>query len=100
MQPIRSTLNKIVRDALARASEADAPLFAWPLACGAAVASKTEAISFEKGTLHVVVPDVTWRAQLEDLAPQLVKKLRELVGPAVERIQFELAGQRRGARSS
>jgi hypothetical protein len=94
MQAIRGTLNKIVRDALAHASESDGPVFAWPLVCGAAVASKTEAVKFEAGALHVVVPDPAWRAQLQELAPQYLEGLRNLVGARVQRIEFSVAGQR------
>jgi len=93
MQSSRPTLTKIMRDALRRAPSGEAPVWAWPLVCGAAVAGKTKAVAFEEGTLRVVVPDSNWRAQLTDMAEQYLAAMNRFVGPAVKRIEFEVAGK-------
>ena len=71
MQPVSSTLKKIFADTLRRGSAADAPLLAWPLACGSKVAEKTSAIGYADGVLTVEVPDATWRLQLQGLQPAI-----------------------------
>ena len=50
VQPPRAELEKIVLDALKRNAPEQTPVLAWSLACGPAVAQKTRALSFEKGT--------------------------------------------------
>ena len=52
MQPASSTLKKIFADTLRREGGDDAPLLAWPLACGSKVAEKTSAIGYADGVLH------------------------------------------------
>jgi predicted nucleic acid-binding Zn ribbon protein len=100
MQPARYGLNKIVRDALRRAPEQEGPLFAWPLVCGSAVATRTQAESFEKAVLRIIVPDATWRAQLQDLAPQYLAALQSMVAAKVERIEFAVAQEPKRTRNS
>jgi predicted nucleic acid-binding Zn ribbon protein len=93
MQSSGSSLKKIVRDALRHAPEQEAPVWAWPLVSGAAVAAKTEAVAFENGILRVLVPDAQWRAQLADMAPQYVAAINQFVGVQVIRIEFEVAAR-------
>ena len=90
MRPIRSDLEKIVLDALQRASELshDAPLLAWPMVCGRMVAQKTQALSFEHGTLTVRVPDAAWRAQLAGFIPQYMAALNRAGRGEVKQIDF------------
>ena len=93
MQSSGPALKKILRDALRHAPEQEAPIWAWPLVSGAAVAAKTEALAFENGVLRVLVPDERWRAQLADMAPQYVAAINSFVGVKVSRIEFEVAGR-------
>lgn len=90
MRPIRSDLEKIVLDALKRASalKQDAPLLAWPMVCGRMVAQKTEAIRFAEGKLTVRVPDAAWRAQLAGFIPQYVAALNRAGNGEVKQIDF------------
>ncbi|HEV2114184.1 MAG TPA: DUF721 domain-containing protein [Terriglobales bacterium] len=96
MQPAREGLLKIVADALRRAPAEQAPLLAWPLVCGARVAERTEATSFQDGVLNINVPDETWRAQLQSMAPQYLAGLERMIGKHVERVEFvAISGKRR-----
>ena len=52
-----SGLEKIVAQSLRQSPAADAPLLAWPVVCGSAVADRTRALSFEGGVLRVQVAD-------------------------------------------
>ena len=91
MQAARPVLEKIVRDALRRAPREEAVLWAWPLVCGAAVAAKTEAIACAGNRLRVLVPDETWRAQLQDFRGQYTAALGKLIGVKLDGIDFEVA---------
>jgi hypothetical protein len=82
-------LEKIVAEAL-RQSPADAPLLAWPLACGSRVAERTKALSFDQGILTVEAPDAAWRAELQELAPRYVRNIQRYTGQRVRGITFVL----------
>lgn len=69
----------------------EAAVLAWPVVCGATVASRTKAVKFEDGILTIEVADIGWRNQLSDLAPGYVFHLSELIGPVVKRVKFEIA---------
>ena len=56
-------LEKIVAQSSAGAA-AEAPLMAWPLVCGSAVAERTRALSFADGVLRVEVADAGWKSEL------------------------------------
>ncbi len=86
VEPIAPALEKIVAGSLRQAP--DAPLLAWPLACGSAVAERTRALEFTKGVLRVEVPDAGWRAELQRLAPQYLAVINRYATQAVERIHF------------
>lgn len=90
MQRAGSTLKKIFAEVLRREGE-DAPLLAWPLACGATVAEKTSATHFVDGVLTVSVPDVAWRHQLQCLSAQYLAALNQVSTKHVSRIQFVAA---------
>ncbi len=87
MQHARTTLNRIFRDIL-RSEGADGPLMAWPVVCGAKTAERATAISFISGVLTVVVPDETWRQQLQSFVPQYLAALNRLVAEPVSNIEF------------
>ncbi|MGH9677810.1 MAG: DUF721 domain-containing protein, partial [Candidatus Acidiferrum sp.] len=87
-QPARTGLMNILTEALRNAPPEEAPLLAWPAVCGAAVAGRTRALAFEKGTLKIAVPDATWRAQLSAMAGQYCAALNRLCPHPAERIEF------------
>ena len=91
MQHARGTLKKIFADSVCSKSGEDAPLLAWPVVCGAAVAKKTRALSFADGVLLVAVPDVAWRAQLQNMYQQYLAGLHQVAGIQVKSISFVVA---------
>jgi hypothetical protein len=91
MQHARGTLKKIFADSVCSQAGDDAPLLAWPVVCGAAVADKTRALSFVDGMLLVAVPDVTWRSQLEAMYQQYLAGLNQISGKQVRSISFVVA---------
>lgn len=88
MHHARSTLMKIFTDTLRREGGDDAPLLAWPLACGATTADKTRAVSYAEGVLTVAVPDASWRRQLQSLSGQYLAALNRISTHPVSRIHF------------
>jgi hypothetical protein len=88
VQQAGSGLEKIVARSLRLAPKGDAPLMAWPVICGSAVAERTHAISFEGGTLRVTVPDKGWRAELQSLAPRYLASINRYTEESVNRIEF------------
>jgi hypothetical protein len=88
MEQIAPALEKAVLASLRRAPAGDAPLLAWPLACGSAVAERTRALELSKKVLRVEVPDAGWRAELQHLAPRYVAILNRYNLGTVERIHF------------
>jgi len=93
MQHARGTLRKIFADKVCSQAGEDAPLLAWPVVCGAAVAEKTKALDFVDGVLVVAVPDATWRNQLQGLYQQYLAGLNQLAGKHVQNISFVVAPQ-------
>ena len=94
VEPIAPGLDKVVAGSLRH--NPDAPLLAWPLACGSAVAERTRALEFTKGVLWVEVPDAGWRAELQRLAPQYLAVINRYAAQAVERIHFVIRLGQRG----
>ena len=92
MQHARSTLRKIFADTLRREGS-DAPLLAWPLACGAKTAERTQAVNYSDGVLTVAVPDNTWRNQLLSLSPRYLAALQQITSEPVKQIHFVTASQ-------
>jgi hypothetical protein len=90
MQHAGADLQKIVARSLQKMPSTEAPVLAWPLVCGTAVADKTQALDFVDGVLCVQVPDATWRSQLLGLAPQYVAAVNQFVNHSVKRIAFLL----------
>lgn len=93
MQPARSTLKRIFTAALRQAGPEQAPLLAWPLACGAAVAEKTSPVAYADGVLTIEVPDENWRQQLQELRPQYLSGINQISPEPVARICFVVAGR-------
>jgi predicted nucleic acid-binding Zn ribbon protein len=93
MQQARVTLQKIFADKICHQAGGEAPLLAWPIACGAAVAEKTRALSFTDGVLVVAVPDAAWRKQLQSMSEQYVTRVAQLAGRVVKGISFVVGPQ-------
>jgi hypothetical protein len=81
-------LEKIMVSSLRRVPPAEAPLLAWPLVCGSAVAERTQAVAFADAVLRVEVPDAGWKREMQNLAPRYLATLNRYAGQKVERIEF------------
>jgi hypothetical protein len=86
-----SGLDKIVARSLRLAPPTEAPLLAWPVVCGSAVAERTRALSFADGVLIVEVAGARWKAELQSLAPRYLAAINRYTSEAVRRIEFVLA---------
>jgi predicted nucleic acid-binding Zn ribbon protein len=95
MERAAAGLQKIVADALRRTPSGEAPLLAWPLACGTAVAERTRPLGCSQGVLRVEVPDAGWRAELQALAPQYLAVINRYVRDNILRIEFVTAVSKR-----
>jgi hypothetical protein len=87
MQHASTILRKIFRET-ARRDGCSAPVLAWPLACGAKTAERTNAIGFAAGVLTVSVPDETWRRQLQSFSSRYLSALSQVSPEPVDRIEF------------
>jgi predicted nucleic acid-binding Zn ribbon protein len=94
MRHASTTLKKIFADTLRREAGDDAPLLAWPLACGSKVAEKTSAIGYADGVLTVEVPDAAWQQQLQGLNQQYLAALKPISTQPVNAIKFVARNQR------
>jgi hypothetical protein len=81
-------LEKIVAQSLRQVPPAQAPIMAWPVVCGSAVAERTRALSFLDGVLRVGVSDAGWRAELQSLAPRYLASINRYTVQAVRKIEF------------
>lgn len=88
MEQAGSELEKIVAQSLRQAPPAQAPLMAWPVVCGSAVAERTQALSFDKGVLRVAVPDAGWKSELQILAARYLAAINRYTVEMVCRIEF------------
>jgi hypothetical protein len=93
MQHASATLKKIFAKTALREAGDDAPLLAWPLACGSKVADKTRAISYGDGVLTVEVSDANWQHQLQGLQQQYLAALKPLTVQPVNAIKFVVKGR-------
>ena len=91
MERATAGLQKIVSDALRRTPPGQAPLLAWPLACGTAVAERTRVLDYSQGVLRVEVPDSGWRSELQALAPQYVAAINRYIAESVRCIEFVIS---------
>jgi Dna[CI] antecedent, DciA len=89
-------LEKIVVDSLRRVPRDQAPLLAWPLVCGSAVAERTTAVDFAGGVLRVEVADAGWKRELQGLAARYLAVINQYVGQGVQRIEFVIPGEHAG----
>jgi hypothetical protein len=86
-----SELEKIVARSLRQVPPAQAPLLAWPVVCGSAVAERTWAYSYLDGVLRVAVPDLGWKSELQVLAPRYLTAINKYTMEMVRRIEFVIA---------
>jgi hypothetical protein len=96
-QPAADGLDKVVARSLRKAAPEEAPLLAWPVACGSAVAARTRAAEFVDGVLRVEVPDAGWRRELQALAPRYVAALNRYLKNSVAEVEFVVAGRKRAS---
>ena len=97
MQPAATGLDRVLARSIRKAPAEEAPLLAWPLACGSAVAARTRALDFADGVLHVEVPDAGWRRELQALAPRYLATLSRYGADGVKRVEFGVAGRKHAA---
>jgi len=95
MERASTGLHKIVSDALRRTPTREAPLLAWPLACGSRVAERTRPLECSHGVLRVEVPDAGWRTELEALTPHYLAAINRYVAECVKGIEFVIPRARR-----
>jgi len=88
-------LDKVVAECLRHAPSDEAPLLAWPLVCGSAVAERTRALSFADGVLCVEVADAGWKSELQNLAPRYLSGINRYTADAVHKIEFVIARSER-----
>ena len=88
MQPAAAAFERIVANSVRKAPSGQGPLIAWSLACGHKVSERNQAVSFAEGILHVEVPDLGWRKELQALAPRYVAEINRYVAETVKRIEF------------
>lgn len=91
MEPAGSDIEKIVARSLRQVPPSQAPLLAWPVACGSAVAERTRAVAFQDGVLRVEVADAGWRSELQALAPRYLAAINRYTSQIVRRIEFVIA---------
>jgi hypothetical protein len=91
MEQAGSGLEKIVAQSLRQMPPAHAPLMAWPVVCGSAVAERTRALIFEDGVLRVEVADAGWKMELQTLAPRYVATINKYTPATVRKIEFVIA---------
>jgi predicted nucleic acid-binding Zn ribbon protein len=97
LQPASAGLDKVVARSVKKAPPEQAPLLAWPLACGSTVAARTRAVEFADGVLYVEVPDTGWRRELQVLAPRYLATLNRYCADGVTRVEFVVAGRKQSA---
>ena len=88
MEQAGSDLERIVVRSLRQAPPAQAPLMAWPVVCGSAVAERTRAVQFLDGVLRVEVADHGWKSELQALAPRYLATINRYTVEIVRRIEF------------
>ena len=93
MEPAGADLEKIVARSLRQAPAGEAPVMAWPVVCGSAVAERTRALSFLDGVLRVAVADAEWKSELQSLAPRYLASINRYTVDAVRRIEFVVTGR-------
>jgi predicted nucleic acid-binding Zn ribbon protein len=85
-------LEKVVAQSLRQAPASEAPLLAWAVVCGSAVAERTRAVAFTDGVLRIEVSDAAWKSELQALAPRYLAMINRYTSEMVQRVEFVVAG--------
>jgi len=88
-----SGLEQVLAKSLRHVANHQAPILAWPLSCGSAVAERTRALHFSNGVLQVEVADPGWKKELQALAPRYLAAINRYVAEEVNRIEFVVKKQ-------
>ena len=88
MHHARATLSNIYATTVQRVAGEQAPVIAWPLACGSKIAQRTSALGCINGELAVRVPDKLWRSELQSLSDRYVAALNQMSRQKVKSIRF------------
>jgi hypothetical protein len=83
-----TSLEGVVAGSMRRVPRNEAPVLAWPLVCGSAVAERTQAVTFAAGILRVEVADTGWKRELQALAPRYVAMINRYARQTVSGIEF------------
>ena len=88
MLPISLPLQKLASDILRSAPHEEAPLLAWPMACGSRVAERTRAVSFTDGVLTIAAPDKAWCTQLNGFSDSYLQSLNRISPTKISQLRF------------
>ena len=94
MQNMRDLLRSTLGRSLRPLPIVDRLAAAWPVACGPALASHGEVMSYEKGVVRVRVESVEWLAPLEHMRLILTSDLHRIAEVPVTAIHFETNANR------
>ncbi len=95
--PVTDALDRVLRSMRGGAGRAEVGgvFGGWDDAVGAAVAANVRPIRLEGGTLLVEVDDPAWATQVRFLADDVRRRLHEVTGVAVERLEVRVRRPRR-----
>ena len=87
-------LRKILRETVGRSlhglRDEDRIAVAWTLACGRALADRSEVAGFRDGVVRVLVADAAWLRQFESMRVHLIEELTRIAKVKVDGIHFEV----------
>jgi predicted nucleic acid-binding Zn ribbon protein len=95
--PVADALDRMLRSMRGGAGRAEVGgVFGrWDEAVGPTVASNVRPVRLEQGTLLVEVEDPAWATQVRFLADEVRRRLLDVTGVAVERIEVRVGRPRR-----
>jgi predicted nucleic acid-binding Zn ribbon protein len=95
--PVADALDRMLRSMRGGAGRAEVGgVFGrWDEAVGPTVASNVRPVRLEQGTLLVEVEDPAWATQVRFLADEVRRRLLDVTGVAVERIEVGVGRPRR-----
>ena len=86
-------MRDLLRGSLGKSLQALTPLdrlsVAWPVACGAVLASRGQPVAYERGRLTVRVADAAWREQMRSSRHRLCRDLARIASVELREIHFE-----------
>ncbi|MDE3104764.1 MAG: DUF721 domain-containing protein [Acidobacteriota bacterium] len=87
---MRDILREVLGKSLERSPELDRLIAAWPVACGAAMASRGEVVACDDGEVTVVAVDRAWQRQMESVRETLRREIASIARVRVTGIHFKL----------